>query len=249
MQFLSKSLLILMTFVVAGCSTVVEKTYRPEIVGADQKQQLVRPNGINDISIERVKFDGGDIGNLIHQRFPNHRVVGSAVFRTSAVGDDELKRQALTSGASKVLLVERWTGTVQTGMLGNAIPIGGGGALAIATPMLANNYEFAAVFLANYSGGKDRIGIVMAPLTPELQQKFERNKGVLVESTIPHGGAFDANVLSGDIMIKVADSLVIDLASVGELIRTSCKKGPPFTIEVLRGPEGKSRQLTLLHCD
>lgn len=248
MRYFKQSFPILVALLMGGCSTIVEKTYQSGFVGVDQKDQFVLPNGTSDIDVERLKFSGNDVLQQVANAFPDYRAIGLSGFRSTAVADTELKQQALKTGASKVVLIEKWTGSSQAGAIGNAIPLAGGGALAMAIPIMADNYEFLAIFLGKYSGGKDRIGIEMTPLTTELQQKFERNKGILIKNVVPRGGAFDANVLNGDILTKIAGTDVIDVASVGVQIRSACKK-LPFNIEVLRGADGKFRQLTVAHCD
>lgn len=248
MPFIKHSYILFAALLATGCSTVVEKTYTAAPLAADQKDQFFRPSGTSDIDVERLKLSGNDIFQQVLDKFPDYRGVGWSGFRSTAVSDTELKQQALTVGASKVVLIEKWTGSSQTGAIGNAVPLAGGGVLAMAIPLTQDNFEFLAIFLGKYSGGKDRIGIELKPLTPELQQKFERNKGVSIGRVTPLGGAFDANVLSGDILIKVASKDVIDVASVGPQLRSACKNGTPFDIEVLRA-DGKPRQLTIAHCD
>jgi hypothetical protein len=249
MKFVKFSLIAIAILASVGCSDVVQKTYRSQVIGNDQKDQFQKPADESEITIDRFKFEGASSQELISKKYPAYRVLGASGFKSTGVSDYELKKAALTAGAAVVVLVENWQGTVQTGTLANAIPLVGGGAMAMAVPLTADRFEYAAFFLGKYTGGKDRIGIELKPLTTDMQQKFDRNKGAYINAVAPRGAAFDADMLNGDILIKVADSVVLDAVSAGELIRSSCRKGPPFDIEVLRGAEAKVRKLTISRCE
>lgn len=242
-------LTIFVSVVLAGCSTVVEKTYRNITIGSDQKDLFDVPKNVSEIVVERIKFEGQDLSELMSTRFPDYRILGFAGFKTAGVGDSELKKQALASGASLVALVSKWEGTFQSGTVASAVPMSGGGALALAIPVMADRFEYQAIFLGKYLGGKDRIGITFKPLPIELQQKLETNKGILIDKVTPRGPAFDANLLAGDVMIKVNGTVVLDQNSSAELIRGACRKSLPFYLSVLRGPDANQRELKVIRCE
>lgn len=200
------------------------------------------------MQIDRIKNDGSrGIRDVINDQYSDYRVLGSSDFRSVAVGDYELKSQAATVGASLVAVFSGWVGTVQTGVIGNSVPLKGGGAIGIATAINNDVNEYHAIFLAKYAGKKERIGIEMANLPADVQQRLERNKGVLIVG-VARGPAFDANILIGDVLVAINGIQVIDIASTGILVRDACRKGDSFVLSVLRGIEGKSRDISIANC-
>ena len=236
------------TFGLSGCSTIVDKTYRPQILDNDQKALLAVPVENSQVTIDRIKNDGSRaIADIIVERYPDYLPLGESSFRINAVSDQELKHQAVSVGASLVAVFQGWVGTAQTGTIGNAVSIGGSSAVAIASPINVDVYKYNAIFLAKYAGKKEKFGLNITNLPADIQQKLERNKGVLIVN-VSREPAFDANLLVGDVVIATNGNQVINDASVGLLVRDACRKGGAIVVSVIRGVDGKQRDISIPNC-
>jgi len=231
-----------------ACSAIVEKTYKPTQLDDDVIVRIAKPVDYQQITIDQIKSNGSQkLDDVISQRYSDYKIIGSSSFRAKSVSDHELKQQAVSVGASRVAVFKEWAGSQQTGVIGNKVPLGGGSALGIATPIFSDVHEHVIVFLVKYTGSKERIGISIKDLPADIQQKFERNKGAFIES-VEKGPAFDSNILVGDVVIAINGAQVIDAASLPPLVRDACRKGGALVITVLRGAEGRQRDISIPGC-
>ena len=81
------------------------------------------------------------------------------------------------------------------------------GTKAIPITSHQQRYDQTAVYLVK-STKKLKYGISFKDLTPDQRRSFERNTGVLIYIVMEDTPAFYANVLPGDILIKIDGSLV-----------------------------------------
>jgi PDZ domain len=104
-----------------------------------------------------------------------------------------------------------------------------------------NNYD--AVFWVHEGADKFKLGAKTDELPANLVTRFHRNTGVYCPLIIVGTPAFKANILDGDVIVKIDDRDVIDVQSFrDQLVKLS---GQPVTLQILRGDETLNLKLTL----
>jgi hypothetical protein len=78
-----------------------------------------------------------------------------------------------------------------------------GGYSTYAIPYSVDRNAFYASYWANRDPNKVHLGLYYRPLDDELRHKLERNTGVQVAVVIRGTPAFNANVLEGDVLLKL----------------------------------------------
>jgi hypothetical protein len=238
-----------LSIVLSGCVALVSKFYRPVQHDPDVLAQIEKPVSFDKIVVTRIPIeDVAAMPEILNQRFSDYRALGSSDFWVaSGVTDYDFRLQAETVGASVVVVFHKSKGSQQTGAVATSVPLGGGNSMAMAMPTYAEVTEYHGIYLAKYLGGKERIGVSVEGLNSEIQQKFERNKGVVVKS-LARGPAFDANVLLGDLIVSINGQEVIDDRSALTLIRNACRQQTPFSLVVLRGTNVNRREILIKEC-
>lgn len=96
-----------------------------------------------------------------------------------------------------------------------------------------SRYDQTAVFFARIVK-KIRFGLSVIPMTPELQQKYERNTGALVEIVFENTPAFSANILPDDIIIEIDGQTIDSAFSANELMRDTHPANGISTLKIIR---------------
>lgn len=140
------------------------------------------------------------------------------------------------------------SGTVNTGYgSGNYNSTGTittpGGYSTYAIPYSVNRNTFFASYWVKQDAHKLHLGVQSAPLSDDLRRKLERNTGVLISIVVRDTPAFRANLLEGDVVLKINGTDVVDpqgfFAQLGQLA------GQPVTLDVLRDGQPRSISVTL----
>jgi hypothetical protein len=160
-----------------GCQSVVPKFYKPFVIGEDQRLKIAKPVGTEEIFLDKQNTVDAD---YVKQKYPGHIALGHSDFKGTEISDDEIKSHAASIGASVVIVVQKYLGNMQTGSVTNAVPIPGAGAIAFNNPVRKDVNAYHMLYLAKYHGKKERIGFNDTDLSAEIQQKLQRNKGVVV---------------------------------------------------------------------
>jgi hypothetical protein len=97
------------------------------------------------------------------------------------------------------------------GPLGSATAYGSGrsttyGSQTMLVPYTTNYSTYSAVFLA--LAPPPRLGIVPRPVPDDVRQRLGTNAGVLVWEVVEGSPAYAADVLSGDVLLAIADDRV-----------------------------------------
>jgi len=81
-------------------------------------------------------------------------------------------------------------------------------------------------------------GVLAQPLPSEVRQKLERNTGILAAIVTAESPAFNANILEGDVIVKINDE---DINSVADFFQKIPKfAGQKVNIEIWRNGEFKT---------
>jgi PDZ domain len=85
-----------------------------------------------------------------------------------------------------------------------------GGSTTYQIPYRFDRNTYDATFWVKRSTDKIVCGINPGPLSDEMKHKLERNSGVVVLVVVHGTPAFQANILEGDIVLKIDDEDIID---------------------------------------
>src|ERR1039458_3347059 len=106
-----------------------------------------------------------------------------------------------------------------------------GGYSTYAIPYSVNRNTFFASYWAKQDVTKLHLGVQCVPLNDELRRKLERNTGVLIAIVLRGTPAFNANVLEGDVILKLNGQDVIDVPSFNANLAQLA--GKPVTLDML----------------
>jgi len=95
--------------------------------------------------------------------------------------------------------------------------------------------DFFASYWAKLSKEKMRLGIRYVPLPDDVRQRLKRNTGVLVPVVVNGTPAFKANILEGDVILKVNGADVIDVPGFDAQLTQLAGQTAEFSI--IRGEE------------
>jgi len=137
--------------------------------------------------------------------------------------------------------VERVSGGTQIVMMP---VIGGyGGMIGGAHPVSFDRYEQTAFFFAKLSPEKISWGVRWVPLTTQQATAIGSGKGVSVLAVVRGSPAFDANVLSGDIILAVAGQ---DISTPERLLKVKADyAGQSVPLSIIRAGQPQTLEIKL----
>jgi len=250
--------------VLTGCANNYQKFYVQRIpsnqlnnlnlLKKDQVPALYTSNNLNR-----------DINALRGKRFA---VIGSSEFNAKFENTDNAIEVAKSIGATIVLITNSYTDTqsavvpfflpntsttTTSGMIGS--PYGSpstfsGTSTTYGTsvvPFVVNNrrYDQIAVYLAQ-SNIKPKVGIYFNDLTDKERKEYGQNTGVIVQTVIENSPAFLANIVNGDLILKLDNKEVVNSINLTKLIEDK-KVGDKVSFTLLRS--GKIVDITLTTSD
>ncbi|MDD5140987.1 MAG: PDZ domain-containing protein [Verrucomicrobiales bacterium] len=108
-------------------------------------------------------------------------------------------------------------------------------------PVTVQRYQYEAGFFRKLQ--PSILGVLPQPLPPEIRQKLERNTGVIASIVGNDTPAFNANILEGDVILKINDE---DVTSVTDLFEKNKKfAGQKVEIELWRNGQFKTNSVQL----
>jgi hypothetical protein len=118
-----------------------------------------------------------------------------------------------------------------------------GGTTTYNMPYSVSRNDMVATFWAKLDPATIRLGVIYAPLPAEVRTRLERNTGLIAIGIIQQSPAFRANILRGDILLKIGGEDVVDVPSFDAQIHKFA--GQTVKIELIRGETPKTVELTL----
>lgn len=118
-----------------------------------------------------------------------------------------------------------------------------GGYSTYAIPYSVTRNTFFASYWVKEDVNKLHLGVQSVPLSDDLRRKLERNTGVMIAIVVHGTPAFTANVLEGDVVLKVNGADVVDVP--GFLAQLNQLAGQKITLDILRGDQPRSISVTL----
>jgi hypothetical protein len=110
-------------------------------------------------------------------------------------------------------------------------------------PYNVSRNDFFASYWAKQDVQKMRLGTAPVPLPDEMRKRLQRNTGVLVFIVIHGTPAFRANILEGDVIVKINGQDVIDPPGFTDQLTRFA--GQPVDLSIIRGDAPITIRVTL----
>lgn len=256
-------LLFVVSMLISGCAAnPYTEFYRANLDGP-KVPGYIEPTGA--LQIYTSSDFGKDRLALMQRGFIQ---VGVSSFNANAakVGDAQLREQAKNVGAQLVLVASNYTGTVSGARplvlptvntsytTGNATAYGAGGPVNVygnATtttygtqttmiPYTIQRSDFTALYFIKQQA---RLGIFPAKIDEETRRRRESNIGVLAQVIVDGSPAYLADILPGDLIVRIGSDPVQSPENFMELVNKY--QGQAVTIGLERGDRGMEKQVQI----
>lgn len=108
-------------------------------------------------------------------------------------------------------------------------------------PVTVHRYQYEAVFFRR--GKPPILGVVAEPPSQEVRQRLERNTGVVVWVVLVGSPAFDANILDGDVILKINGDNVTSVKDYSEKLTRLA--GQTIDLDIWRNGQSKTVSVKL----
>jgi hypothetical protein len=118
-----------------------------------------------------------------------------------------------------------------------------GGYSTYAIPYSVNRNTFYASYWVRRDVTKIQLGVQYVPLGDELRRKLERNSGVVIAIVVRGTPAFNANILEGDVVLRLNGADVVDAPGfTSQLVQLA---GQTVTLDIIRGDQPRTISVAL----
>jgi hypothetical protein len=118
-----------------------------------------------------------------------------------------------------------------------------GGVSTYQIPYQFERHTYDATFWVKRATDKIMLGVNPAPLSDEQRHALQRNSGVVAAVVVRGTPAFQANILEGDVLLKIDDEDFIDPSTfVSQLTKYA---GQTVNIQIVREAQPKNMQVRL----
>jgi hypothetical protein len=241
----NKALLIIAFFLNGCASNPFSNFYTDATIGISPEQiqnRLEPPSGNTQI------YSGGDPQrDSLTEYEQDYVLIGYSSFVGAVrVTKQELLDQAKKVGADVVIFYSQYSHT-ETGIApvptynsgttsttnyygaysGSAVTTTTGSFGVGYVPYQASVYNYGATY---WRKGKPTVlGALPSALPDDLRTKLQRNTGVLVLAVVNDSPAFKANIIQGDVIIKIGDTDVTSISDYPSIILSYKGKDVPVT--------------------
>lgn len=261
---LSLSLIFVSVFNFTGCATNgYEKFYTPF---GDNSSIPPLAEGEEPVIVSVAPSDEAFREAADRYKRNNYRELGVSSFTSGDTKRKELVKHAKKIGATVVIHASKFlrthrgvmplttynpgTTTYQnfSGNVGGSNFYGTGSTYTPGTtsteyiPYSVDRYSYDALFLRQ-SEKRLRFGFIYRDLTSEERQKHETNKGVKISLVIKQTAAYQADLLEGDVLLKIDGERIEDSNHWRELVGSFPSQKIDVVLEVLR--KGSRKSITL----
>jgi hypothetical protein len=118
-----------------------------------------------------------------------------------------------------------------------------GGSTTYNIPYAIARSDFFASYWIASDPAKMRLGTVPVDLPDDVRERLKRNTGVYIRIVVHGTPAFRANVLEGDVILKINDLDVVDAKGFTDQLTQLA--GQAVTLDILRGTETVTIKVTL----
>jgi serine protease Do len=103
-------------------------------------------------------------------------------------------------------------------------------------------YDQTAVYFVK-STKKAKFGLVFEELTLDLRLKYERNNGVLISVVLEESAAFKANILPGDVLIQLNDTVITNVQQALSLMQNYSPQEGRCILKIIRNGTEKNIEI------
>ena len=187
-------------------------------------------------------MQGNDVKSDSFRMWENGYVLlGNSSFYGSQVSEDQAIKQAKKVKASVVIVYSKFKDTV-SGAIPLSLPdiktsttnIYGSSGFATGytttygtettyMPYVVDRFDQGATYWAKRKY-PPVLGVHAKELPPELRQKIGSNKGMLVDGILKQSPAFRADIVNGDILIKINNTEIYDQSTLESTLKTNAEK-------------------------
>lgn len=255
--------LIFLPLLLVGCANPFVEFYQDRTGGFDltKSSVVVLPAG------EPKMFSGADKDADYQRMLENgYNLVGFSSFNGANVNFKDALTQAKSVHAEIVLVYSKHTETRSgvmpltlpdtqtstTTLSGSASGSGGYGSFSGTAntttygtrttyiPYSVDRYDYFAAYWIKLK--PPLFGVHARELTTELRQKIGSNKGVVVFAVMRNSPAWSADVLKDDIITRIGDVDINDVATYRKAIKDFA--GKKVTVEILRNGQKINKEVT-----
>ena len=241
-KFLS---ILLATVLLSGCANNNYKTFYTEFVDPKTHPSVTPLRSGETPELYTSKNLDQDILTL---RSKGYTAVGESAFNAGYEDPAKAIEQAKFIGASIILVNSAYTNT-ETSTTSLLLPnnrttyFPGGTATTYGTmvvPMSSNTrrYDQFGIYFAKLNG-TPRYGIQGRDLTVDLRRELGRNTGMLIEVVGEDTPVFYANVIAGDVLIRLDGKPVLDREGAIALLGAVPESADIVVMTVVRNGEEK----------
>lgn len=240
-KYLSRTAIFLFLVIASGCAHPVT-TYYKDVLNGENLSKIPSIEKCAEPELVLVNTDK----DYISFEENGWIVIGASNWNGPLiVTDTAAKEKALENKACLITYFKKYDKTVSgnmplvlpnnqtsytnySGNVGNKPIYGTGTTTTYGTttsyiPYSVDRYEHEIGFWVKKT--KFRLGIKAAELNDEARKIIQSNKGVLIELVIKNTPAYNADILKDDIIVKIGDVKITDLASFHATLE-STKSGP-----------------------
>ncbi len=145
--------------------------------------------------------------------------------------------------ASRVLVQYRYIETVSGGTQIVMLPLTFGGMIGNAQPVSYARYEQTAYFFVKAKPEKIGLGLVLEPLTPIQVRAAGSGKGLSISVVVRGSPAFDAGMIAGDIVLKIAEQDASTLDRIAQI--KADYAGQTVPVEIIRDGQPQILEITM----
>ena len=241
---------LLATALLGGCANPYEKYYNPNLsYGAPAGAAPVQTAGPQ---LTRGKDVDADIAAMFGD---GYGLIGYSAFNDKEAATDMAIAEAQKLGATRVIVYEKYTNTEHTAApvllptFGSVVTRLGGAALR--TSMLGATTTMVPVSIRRF----DQLATYWAPTPPGIlgvsarnlsaaeRARLQSNRGVVVTLLRNDSPAFEADILSGDIIRTIGDAHIDDLRGLQRALTQYA--GRTVDVSILRDGKPITKTVTL----
>jgi hypothetical protein len=239
-DFMRLIVVLPLLLLLSGCASGYSKFYTQridennmknlELLNENQTPVIVKTNNLN-----------AEVDRYLAKNFS---VIGVSSFNGGMESDENIISQAINVRATLALQTSSFV-TTQGSSTPLVLPNGVGGFNTTAMYSQQMRYDQGAVFMAK-NIKKPKLGVLYAELTPDLKQKYERNTGVIVRNVGEDTPAFEANIVTGDLIIGIDGNNVRGVEHFGQLVNSIPQSADKIILKVIRNNIEKDITVSLI---
>jgi PDZ domain len=264
-MYLRNVILAISVAVLTGCATPYAQFYQDR---TDEVDVTSRPDRYVVTGEEPKLYAGrAETEDALRMIEDGYEMIGYSSFNAANVDSKQALQQAKNVHACVVLVYSQYTNTVSGSMpltlpdtqtsttnLSGTVYGAGGTASYTGTatsttygtkttyiPYNVDRYDHFATFWVKTT--RPIFGVSVAELSTETRQRVGTNKGIEVKAVIKGSPAFHADILRGDVIIRIGEIEVYDLDSFTNAVKRYA--GGKTVVRVLRTTDTKTIPVTL----